>query len=76
MLIVSIAIGAEYLSNVKSIATFALKYFGYIISVLASVKPKQNRTITDRIITPLSALVKTDHTIYMYHTNTMLMQAC
>ena len=29
--------GAEYLSDVKSIATFALTFFGYIISVLASV---------------------------------------
>ena len=29
--------GAEYLSYVKSIATFALTFFGYIISVLASV---------------------------------------
>ena len=28
---------AEYLSYVKSIATFALTFFGYIISVLASV---------------------------------------
>ena len=29
--------GAEYLSYVKSIATFALTFYGYIISVLASV---------------------------------------
>ena len=29
--------GAEYLSYVKSIATFALTFFGYIISVLVSV---------------------------------------
>ena len=29
--------GAEYLSYVKSIATFALTFFVYIISVLASV---------------------------------------
>ena len=29
--------GAEYLSYVKSIATYALTFFGYIISVLASV---------------------------------------
>ena len=29
--------GAEYLSYVKSIATFAITFFGYIISVLASV---------------------------------------
>ena len=29
--------GAECLSYVKSIATFALTFFGYIISVLASV---------------------------------------
>ena len=28
---------AEYLSYVKSIATFALTFYGYIISVLASV---------------------------------------
>ena len=34
----SIAMGAEYLSYVKSIATFALKFYGYIISVLASVQ--------------------------------------
>ena len=35
--IFSIVLGAEYLSYVKSIATFALTFFGYIISVLASV---------------------------------------
>ena len=29
--------GADYSFNVKSIATFALAFFGYIISVLASV---------------------------------------
>ena len=33
----SIVMDAEYLSYVKSIATFALTFFGYIISVLASV---------------------------------------
>ena len=32
-----IAMDAEYLSYVKSIATFALTFFGYIILVLASV---------------------------------------
>ena len=31
------AMGAEYLSYVKSIATFAPTFYGYIISVLASV---------------------------------------
>ena len=30
--------GAEYSSYVKTIATFALTLFGYIISVLASVR--------------------------------------
>ena len=40
ILIVSIAMGAEYLSYVKSIATFALTFFAYIISVLASVSIK------------------------------------
>ena len=29
--------GAEYLSYVKSIATFALTFYGYIILILASV---------------------------------------
>ena len=38
-MIFSIAMGAEYLSYVKSIATFAPTFYGYIISVLASVKP-------------------------------------
>ena len=33
----SIAMGAKYLSYVKSIAAFALTFVGYIISVLASV---------------------------------------
>ena len=37
ILIFSIAMGAEYLSYVKFIATEALIFFGYIISVLASV---------------------------------------
>ena len=32
--------GAEYLSYVKFIATYALKFFEYIISVLASVHSK------------------------------------
>ena len=37
ILIFSIAMGAEYLSYVKFIATEAPTFFGYIISVLASV---------------------------------------
>ena len=37
ILIFSIVLFAKYLSYVKSIATFALTFFGYIISVLASV---------------------------------------
>ena len=37
ILIFSIAMGAEYLSHVKSIATFAPTFYGYTISVLASV---------------------------------------
>ena len=35
--IFSIAMGANYSFYVKSIATFALTFFGYVISVLASV---------------------------------------
>ena len=35
--IFSIALGAEYLSYVKFIAIYALTFFGYITSVLASV---------------------------------------
>ena len=38
-MIFSIAMGAEYLSYVKSIANFAPTFYGYIISVLASVDP-------------------------------------
>ena len=34
---IKIAMGAEYLSDVKSIATFAFPFFGYIILGLASV---------------------------------------
>ena len=37
-MIFSIAMGAKYLSYVKSIATFAPTFYGYIISVLASVQ--------------------------------------
>ena len=37
-------LGAEYLSYVKSIATFAPTFYGYIISVLASVCPQQPPT--------------------------------
>ena len=37
ILIFSVAMGAEYLSYVKYIATFALIFFGYIFSVLANV---------------------------------------
>ena len=36
-MIFSIAMGAEYLSYVKSTATFAPTFYEYIISVLASV---------------------------------------
>ena len=36
-MIFSIAMGAGYLSYVKAIGTFVLTFFGYIISVLASV---------------------------------------
>ena len=35
--IFSIAMGAKYLSYVKSIDTFAPTFYGYIISILASV---------------------------------------
>ena len=37
ILIFSIGMGAEYLSYVESIATFAPTFYGYIISILASV---------------------------------------
>ena len=37
ILIFSTAMGADYSFYEKSIATFALTFFGYIISVLASV---------------------------------------
>ena len=37
ILIFSIAMGADYSFYVKSIATFALTFFGFIISALASV---------------------------------------
>ena len=37
ILIFSIAMGAEYLSYVIFIATFAPTFYGYIISVLVSV---------------------------------------
>ena len=40
--IFSIVLGVEYLSYVESVATFALTFFGYIISVLASVFKDQN----------------------------------
>ena len=43
-MIFSIAMGAEYLSYVKSIATFAPTFNGYIISVLASVDHFQLQT--------------------------------
>ena len=42
-MIFSIAMGAEYLSCVKSIGTFAPTFYGYIISVLASVDSKTER---------------------------------
>ena len=35
--IFSIVLGSEYLSYVKSVATYAPTFFGYIISVLASL---------------------------------------
>ena len=37
-MIFSIAIDAEYLSYVKSIATFTPTFYGYTIAILASVK--------------------------------------
>jgi hypothetical protein len=42
ILIFSIAMGAEYLSYVKFIATESPTFFGYIISVLASVHYRVN----------------------------------
>ena len=54
LLIHSIAKGADYSFNVKSIATFALTFFWYRISVLASVSPKINRknnlSLTTRLL--------------------------
>ena len=44
ILIFLIAMGADYSFYVKSIATFALIYFGYFISVLASVSHVCNST--------------------------------
>ena len=43
ILIFSIALDADYSSYVKSIATFALIFFGYIILVLARVTCKGGR---------------------------------
>ena len=37
--------GAEYLSYVNSIATFAPTFYGYIISVLARVQMVQNSPV-------------------------------
>ena len=42
ILIFSIAMGAEYIFYVKFIATFALTFFGYIISVLVCIKCQYN----------------------------------
>ena len=42
ILILSIVLGAEYLSYLKSIATYALTFLGCIISVLASVSRLKN----------------------------------
>ena len=41
-----IAMGAEYSSYVKSIATRAPTFYGYIISVLASVSEEDHSTYT------------------------------
>ena len=41
--------GAEYLSYVKSIATFAPTFYGYIISVLASVTWDQTAAYGQKI---------------------------
>ena len=42
---IKIAMRAEYLSDVKSIATYAPTFFGYIISVLANVTFHQLYTV-------------------------------
>ena len=39
-MIFSIAMGADYAPYMKSIATFAPTFYGYIISILASVSNK------------------------------------
>ena len=39
--------GAEYLSYVKSIATFAPTFYGYIISVLASVTKEVGQKVIE-----------------------------
>ena len=54
-----IAMGAEYLSYVKSIATNTPTFFGYIISVLANVKLYDKQyavAVAHRIFTPVSDL--------------------
>ena len=45
ILIFSIAIGADKLFYVKSIATFALTFYGYIISVLVSALYQDHRVV-------------------------------
>ena len=47
ILIFSIAMGAEYLFYLKSIATFALTFYGYIILVLASVRERKLLRLSD-----------------------------
>ena len=45
-----IVLGTEYLSYVKFIATYALTFFGYIISVLASVISTAERLSDDAFV--------------------------
>ena len=52
ILIFSIILGAEYLSYVKSIATYAPTFFGYIISVLAGVTPHPYKCLRNTWMVP------------------------
>ena len=60
--IFSIVLGAEYLSYAKSIATYAPTFFGYIISILASVYgPLQQSKIAIRASYYVAYLGKSEY---------------
>ena len=68
----SIAIGADYLSYVKSIATFAPTFYGYIIFVLVSVRQEHISFIRKHKLKSVQVIVRL-HIFQMFSSLTKML---